>query len=375
VALKSSGSLRAALLAIHAPADEVDAALLVLSERVDVGVGRPAGRYEALMSPGDRSLGGAQGVHLAGVVVHGDQEVFEARRRADGGFYLEDGPNPVAAVRAASQASTVRPVVIRGPVERVLAGSGARRSGGLAPAKVLALFGHRLDLTRDIGLGDEVTLVINPAASGPWAGVLYAEIRHDGRSTQAYDCLSPTADPIDGEGRLLTGGFLRTPLTTTVVTSAFGPRLHPILHDLRLHKGTDFRAATGTPVLAAADGRIVSRGVDGGYGRLVVIDHAGGWQTRYAHLSRWAAGLAPGDLVRQSQVIGYVGATGLATAPHLHYEIDRDGAAVDPRLAGLDAPEAEPQPGRLHDEQRCVDGLLAEAAAAPRTSGDATRLR
>jgi murein DD-endopeptidase MepM/ murein hydrolase activator NlpD len=369
VALRSSGSLRAALMAVHAPAEEVDAALLVLSERVDPDAVRPAGRYEALMSPG-----GAQGAHLMGVVVHGEGEVIEARRRADGGYYFENGPNPVAAVRAASQAASVRPVVVRGPVERVLSGFGARRKAGLAPAKVLALFGHRLDLTTDIGLGDEVTLVIDPSAPGPWGGVLFAQIVHDGRTTQAYDCVAPAADPIDGDGRPLTSGFLRTPLTITVVTSAFGPRKHPILGAWRLHKGTDFRAATGTPVLAAADGRIVSRGVDGGYGRQVVLDHAGGWRTRYAHLSRWAIGLAPGDLVHQGQVIGYVGATGLATAPHLHYEIDRDGAAVDPEQVGPDPGEA-PQPGRLRDEQRCVDAVLAENAAAPRPSGDPIRLR
>src|SRR5690242_12719678 len=108
-----------------------------------------------------------------------------------------------------------------------------------------------------------------------------------------------------------------------------GERRRPTAASPRQTVRSTVRAGCG-PAAAAADGRIVSRGVDGGYGRLVAIDHSGGWRTRYAHLSRWAAGIAVGDLVKQGQVIGYVGASGLATAPHLHYEIDHDGAATDP---------------------------------------------
>jgi murein DD-endopeptidase MepM/ murein hydrolase activator NlpD len=112
------------------------------------------------------------------------------------------------------------------------------------------------------------------------------------------------------------------------VTSGFGERFHPILHRMRMHDGVDLAAAWGTPILAAADGRVASAGWRGGYGRAVEIVHAGGIETLYGHMSRIAA--QPGEAVRQGQVIGYVGASGLATGPHLHYEVHKDGRLVNP---------------------------------------------
>ena len=112
------------------------------------------------------------------------------------------------------------------------------------------------------------------------------------------------------------------------VTSGFGERFHPVLHRMRMHDGVDLAAAWGTPIVAAADGRVASAGWRGGYGRAVEITHADGIETLYGHMSRIAA--QPGEAVRQGQVIGYVGASGLATGPHLHYEVHKDGRLVNP---------------------------------------------
>ena len=112
------------------------------------------------------------------------------------------------------------------------------------------------------------------------------------------------------------------------VTSQFGSRFHPILGHKRMHKGVDLGAGTGAPIVAAADGRIVSAGWAGGYGRQVAIAHSGGIRTTYSHMSRIAA--SPGQTVRQGQVIGYVGSSGLSTGPHLHYEVYKDGRPVNP---------------------------------------------
>jgi murein DD-endopeptidase MepM/ murein hydrolase activator NlpD len=128
-----------------------------------------------------------------------------------------------------------------------------------------------------------------------------------------------------GVGR--TSGTLQRPVPG-MVSSNFGLRRHPILGYTRLHKGMDFRAGYGTPILAATDGRVSAAGWAGGYGRQVRIHHAGGLMTSYSHMSRIAA--QPGTLVRQGQVIGYVGSTGLSTGPHLHYELYRNGAAINP---------------------------------------------
>ena len=112
------------------------------------------------------------------------------------------------------------------------------------------------------------------------------------------------------------------------ISSGFGERFHPILHTMRMHDGVDLAAAWGTPIVAAADGRVMSAGWRGGYGRAVEIAHAGAIETLYGHMSRIAA--QPGEAVRQGQVIGYVGASGLATGPHLHYEVHKDGRLVNP---------------------------------------------
>jgi murein DD-endopeptidase MepM/ murein hydrolase activator NlpD len=137
-------------------------------------------------------------------------------------------------------------------------------------------------------------------------------------------------------------GSLQRPVPGTV-SSNFGMRRHPILGYSRMHKGMDFRAGYGTPILATADGRVAAAGWAGGYGKQVRVAHGGGLMTSYSHMSRIVA--APGSIVRQGQVIGYVGSTGLSTGPHLHYEMYRGGAAINPasvrfitrsQLAGAD---------------------------------------
>ncbi len=122
-------------------------------------------------------------------------------------------------------------------------------------------------------------------------------------------------------------GVLTRPVPGTV-SSNFGMRRHPILGYSRMHKGMDFRAGYGTPILAASDGRVSAAGWHGGYGKQVRISHGGGLMTSYSHMSHIAA--QPGSMVRQGQVIGYVGSTGLSTGPHLHYELYKDGVAINP---------------------------------------------
>jgi murein DD-endopeptidase MepM/ murein hydrolase activator NlpD len=139
----------------------------------------------------------------------------------------------------------------------------------------------------------------------------------DGSRTQWFEA--------SGVGRQ--SGTLARPVPGAV-SSNFGMRRHPILGYSRMHRGMDFRAGYGTPILAATDGRVVRAGWAGGYGQQVRLSHAGGLMTSYSHMSRIAA--QPGSVVRQGQVIGYVGSTGLSTGPHLHYELYKDGLAIDP---------------------------------------------
>ena len=137
--------------------------------------------------------------------------------------------------------------------------------------------------------------------------------------------------------------MLRTPVDGARLSSGFGMRLHPILGYTKLHRGVDFAAPQGSPIVAASDGVVESAGPSGTYGNLVVLRHAGVVATAYAHMSRIARGMKPGVRVRQGEVIGYVGATGRATGPHLHFEIRIDGEPVDP--VSIQARSSQPLDG------------------------------
>src|SRR5262249_39570805 len=124
----------------------------------------------------------------------------------------------------------------------------------------------------------------------------------------------------------------------------FGPRLHPILHVVRVHKGVDWAAPIGTPIVAAFDGKIAFAGDGKGYGNVIRIDHGGGKATAYAHMSRFEKGIAVGVQVKAGDTIGYVGTTGLSTGPHLHFELYMNGTAIDPlgsAVAEASGPSAE----------------------------------
>ncbi len=207
-------------------------------------------------------------------------------------------------------------------------------------AKLVKLFSHRLDLARDVHPGDRFTLVFDRkvaenGATVETGGLRYAEMAAPGRGRgrimrfYAFDHDGQT-DFFDQYGVAIKGLLLRTPVDGAHITSTFGMREHPLLGYTRMHQGIDFGAETGTPVLAAGDGVVVERRVWGGYGNWLKIRHAGGWETGYGHLSAYAQGLRPGMRVTQGQIVAFVGATGLATGPHLHYEVWRGGLRVNP---------------------------------------------
>ena len=192
----------------------------------------------------------------------------------------------------------------------------------------------------------------------------------------AFDGANGQGGFYDDRGRSLRRAFLRAPLRFSHISSRFGGRFHPILRRWRTHEGTDYAAAFGTPVRATADGIVTEAGRNGGYGNLVELRHANGIQTRYGHLSRFAAGLHQGQRVHQDQIIGYVGATGLATGPHLHYEFRVNGRATNPQRK--DAGAGEPVPTKLKSAFDTVRAqLLAELeptgvpAATPALGGAA----
>jgi murein DD-endopeptidase MepM/ murein hydrolase activator NlpD len=180
--------------------------------------------------------------------------------------------------------------------------------------------------------------------------------------------------PYSLDGRPIGSELLRYPISHTAITSGFSySRKHPITKKRRPHLGVDFAAPFGTPVVAVADGEVVFAKWAGGYGRLIRIEHGGEYASAYAHLQRYAAGIKPGARVTKGQVIGYVGNSGQATGPHLHFVLLRSGEPVDPLGAGLPTPPrlAGEALVALHTKAMPVEQILA---AADRESTSTTRL-
>lgn len=211
------------------------------------------------------------------------------------------------------------------------------RAAGVSPqaaADFLRAIGSRIDVGGDITPNDRFDLIIanRRAASGEsQAGpLLYAALdRAQGDDVQLmkWTLAGRTAWFDANADAQASAGAMMWPVAARI-TSGFGPRVHPILRFVRMHRGIDFGAHWGAPIVAAADGQVIRAGWAGGYGRQVRIAHGGGLATSYSHMSRMVA--EPGSIVRQGQVIGFVGSSGLSTGPHLHYEVLRGGVAVNP---------------------------------------------
>jgi murein DD-endopeptidase MepM/ murein hydrolase activator NlpD len=212
-------------------------------------------------------------------------------------------------------------------------------------------FASDVDFNVDLQPGDRFELVVEKLfrENGEFAGygpIRAAELYNEGRRLRAVH-FEPETGPagyFDENGRSLRKFFLRSPLKfEPVVTSGFtGRRYHPVLHQYRAHQGVDYRAPTGAPVVAVAAGTVVFAGYSGGSGRMVHLRHANGFETQYLHLSSIA--VRSGRRVAQGDLVGRVGATGLATGPHLHYAVKRNGVNVNPVAVHRAMPPGDPIP-------------------------------
>ncbi len=212
----------------------------------------------------------------------------------------------------------------------------ALRASGVSPQAAgdyLRALASQIDVGGQVGPDDKFDLIIanRRAATGESreGPLLYAAIERAGASDVKLMkwTVNGRTDWVDANGAGRQTSAMAWPVAARI-TSGFGARVHPILRFARFHRGIDFGAGYGTPIVAAADGRVTRAGWAGGYGQQVRLVHAEGMASSYSHMSRIVA--APGSFVRQGQLIGYVGSSGLSTGPHLHYEVYRNGAAVNP---------------------------------------------
>ncbi len=210
-----------------------------------------------------------------------------------------------------------------------------------------AIFGWDIDFSLDIREGDRFAIVYEELFKGDTkirnGQILAAEFVNNGRLYRAayYTDPSGNSDYFDEEGKSMRKAFLRSPVEFSRISSRFTTkRKHPLLGTWRSHKGVDYAARTGTPVKASGDGKVIHVGNKGGYGKTIIIRHGGRYTTLYGHLNGYARGIRGGKKVKQGQVIGFVGKTGLATGPHLHYEFRVNGVHRNPLTVKL--PEAKP---------------------------------
>ena len=212
--------------------------------------------------------------------------------------------------------------------------------------ELVGIFGWDIDFALDIRNGDNFALLYEEqflegekVKDGP---IVAAEFTNQGRTYRAvrYTNAKGRTDYFTPDGHSMRKAFLRTPVDFRRISSRFGKRQHPTLNKMKMHKGVDYAASRGTPIKAAGDGKIIFRGRKGGYGRVVIIQHGGRYSTLYAHMEHFKKGQYVGKRVKQGDIIGYVGSSGRATGPHLHYEFRVNGTHRNPLTVKL--PDAAP---------------------------------
>ena len=219
---------------------------------------------------------------------------------------------------------------------------------------VADIFEFRIDMNRDVQEGDAFTILVErrslPTGVMRLGNVLAATFTNGGSTIEAIrHQVNGIPKYYDQHGKSLAANFLLAPLEFRRISSNFGGRRHPVLGIFRRHQGTDYAAGSGTQVRAIGDGMVITAGVRGGYGNVIDVRHSNGIVTRYGHLRGFAKGVRSGTRVAMGQTIGYVGQTGLATGPHLHFEVLVNGVAKNPRTA-LQAKAGPPLPSTMRSE-------------------------
>ncbi|MEM9839974.1 MAG: M23 family metallopeptidase [Pseudomonadota bacterium] len=268
---------------------------------------------------------------------------------------------------------TTRYVATAGEISRAL--STAAANAGIPTELMLRfadVFAFDVDFARQIYRGDRFELVYevlydqdgNVIDTGE---IVFAALTWRGQQEKkGYYRFMPLGEDepryFSADGRNPRTLLMRSPINGARVTSRFGRRRHPVLGFASGHKGVDFGAASGTPIMAAGDGVVEIAGPRGTYGNYVRIQHTGGYQTAYAHMRGFAPGMAPGTPVKQGQVIGYVGTTGRSTGPHLHYEVLRDGEFLNPETVSVAVGQS-------------LEGEVLQAFSEERQRFDSLRIR
>jgi len=368
VVLKKGETLETVLRSYGATPEQIAAISTALAVRVKVAAMGEGQHLRILIAPGPRLGDPRQIVRVIAFSERGIEGIAATNDR--GVFVSVTPPQDSADVQTAEAPEE----------EEEVKGKGARLyeslyetalKNDLSPETVeelVRIFGYEVDFQRRVALGDNIELFFGADDDDDKPEVLYASLTVGGETRRVYRFQGEdgSIDYFDETGRSLKKFLLRKPISDGILRSGFGSRFHPILGYSRPHTGIDWANRVGTPILAAGNGTIRFADWKSGYGRHIEIQHANGYTTTYSHMSGFAKNMAPGARVRQGQVIGYVGSTGLSTGPHLHYEVLINGSFVDPLKIRL--PQGRELDGRslaeFKRQREQVDALLSQATAS-----------
>lgn len=276
----------------------------------------------------------------------------------------KDGTNYT--VETITRKPDIEPRFVQGIIKSSLFVDG--QNAGLSQKKLMQLatiFGWDIDFALDIRGNDQFALIyeekyLDDALIGE-GDILAAQFINRGKIFNAIR--HSDGNYYSPQGYSMRKAFLRSPVDFFRISSKYNPnRKHPVLKTVRPHRGVDYAAATGTPIKASGDGKVTWRGTKGGYGRTIIIQHAGIYTTLYAHMSKYNSKVKKGSRVKQGQVIGYIGSSGLVTGPHLHYEFRTNGVHKNPLKVKL--PNAEPLNKEQMEEFKPVAKTIIELLEA-----------
>jgi murein DD-endopeptidase MepM/ murein hydrolase activator NlpD len=321
VAVERGDTLAQILIETGAEAEEAKAAVAALGAVFDVSDLRAGQTITLTFAP--------EGAPLMGVAFRPSVERdIAVTRSADGTFAAEENVKLLSAMNARASG------IIDGSLYL------SAKAAGVPEAVIVDLiriYSYDVDFQREVRSGDRfdllyTTYVDETGETIKGGAIQYAELTLRGQAKPLYRFTTgdDQTDYFTPKGWSGKRQLMRTPIDGARLTSRYGVRRHPILGYTKMHKGVDFGARTGTPVMAAGAGVVEKAAWFGGYGRYVRVKHANSYSTAYAHLSRFARGIRPGARVRQGQVIGYVGTSGRSTGPHLHYEVLAKAKQINP---------------------------------------------
>jgi murein DD-endopeptidase MepM/ murein hydrolase activator NlpD len=381
VVAKKGDTVPTILRDLGASPDDIASVIRVLNRGRDGGI-REGQKLRVLLSP----VAGTQPPQLQPirVIIASDSSIDAVVALADTGKYVSVDVRNVDTEIAQSNESTddendtsgvrlyqsVYETALRNQIPKPLI------------EELIKIYSYDVDFQRKVQPGDSFEVLYagedeQPAADSR-GDVLFAALTVGGETKKFYRFQSPDdnlVDYYDENGKSAKKFLVRKPLIAGIMRSSFGIRRHPILGYTKMHTGVDWAAPTGTPIYAAGNGVIEKAGWESGYGKFILIRHNNGYETAYGHMSAYARGMDEGKRVRQGQVIGFVGSTGLSTGSHVHYEIRINGRFVDPMRIKLPRGRELQGPvlAAFEKERERLDGIMARKPARVATNAPATR--